>query len=467
MPRSDISRRVARYLRWEVGDDLALLAQEYPDSTELHLDWTALARWDPTLAEDLLDAPDTIGDYVEEAICRVPLPVDVNLGQTTVRFENLPESHTTAPGEFSPSERRGQLLALEGQVAKRTQVKPRLVEAAFECQRCGTLTRIPLETGGYREPFECQGCEKQGPFRINPDQSVYEDYQKLLLENPGSAAMGGDTADIVVHLNGALAGHGAIENCQEVVMAGQLQFRGGGPTPSPEIVANSVSAAGQTYQDTTFTADQRALFDRLRNRPESFDIDTERPSTADVLMAAAAPKFVAGSHPRDRQVVRGLVLQLVSASTFDARHGSHYRGDIHVLLPGDPGTGKSVLAKWAAAVSPRSAFASGERVSGPGLTAAAVKDEFSDGGFSIEPGVLVRAHKGLAVVDELDKAGDGAIGTAATIGAVVIGALVLGMATGWVSIDLGQMISDLWNGGTALWDSAGKHVFEWITQEVL
>ena len=61
----------------------------------------------------------------------------------------------------------------------------------------------------------------------------------------------------------------------------------------------------------------------------------------------------------------------------------------------------------------------------------------------------------------------GAIGTAATIGAVVVGALVLGMATGWVSIDLGQMLSDLWNGGTALWDSTGKHVFEWIRQEAL
>ncbi|WP_018259351.1 hypothetical protein [Halomicrobium katesii] len=61
----------------------------------------------------------------------------------------------------------------------------------------------------------------------------------------------------------------------------------------------------------------------------------------------------------------------------------------------------------------------------------------------------------------------GAIGTAATIGAVVIGALVLGMATGWVSIDLGQMLSDLWTGGTALWDTAGKHVFEWVSKEVI
>ncbi|WP_018259346.1 ATP-binding protein [Halomicrobium katesii] len=407
--KADIADRFARYLRWELADDLALLAQQYPDATELVLDWTDLARWDPSLAEDILDAPDSMFDHIEEAVRRVPLPIDLKLGQATVQFKNLPESHTTAAGEFSPSERRAQLLAFEGQVAKRTQVKPRLVKGAFECQRCGTLTRIPMRPGAYLEPHECQGCEMQGPFRINADQSVYQDYQKLLLENPGSAAMGGDTADITVHLNGGLAGNAAIESCQDVVVVGELQFRGGGPTPSPEVVANSIEASGQSYQDQEFTAEQRALFERLRERPESFDIGTKNPSTADVLMAAAAPKFVAGSHPRDRQVVRGLVLQLVSGSTFDAADGSHYRGDIHVLLPGDPGTGKSVLAKWAAAVSPRSAFASGERVSGPGLTAAAVKDDFSDGGFSIEPGVLVRSHEGLAVVDELDKAGEDAI----------------------------------------------------------
>lgn len=405
----DLVERFIRYLRWEVIDDVAQLAQRYPDRLSLTLDWTDLARWDPTLAEDILSQPDTMREYVEEAVRLCPLPVDEALGQVTVRFENLPESHTTAAGEFSPSDRRGQLLAFEGQVAKRTQVQPRVTEAAFECIRCGTLTRIPQPLGTWREPHECQGCEKQGPFRMSEDQSTYTDYVKLKLENPASAAKGGDTSDILAHLQGDLAGHAAIDSCQDIVLVGELEFRGGGPTPSTEIIANSVESAGNDYRNAEFTSEERDLFERLRERPESFPVDVTDPSTADVLMAAAAPKFVAGSHPRDRQVVRALVMQLVGASTFDAADGSHYRGDLHLLLPGDPGTGKSVLAKWAAAVAPRSAMTSGERTSGPGLTAAAVKDEFSDGGFSIEPGVLVRAHKGIAVVDELDKAGDEAI----------------------------------------------------------
>ncbi|SHG78503.1 ATP-binding protein [Halobaculum gomorrense] len=405
----DFVEQFSEYFRWEIGGDVALLAQQYPDRQSLTVDWTDFARWNPHMAEDVLDRPGDYHESVEEGLRTTPLPVDNALGKVTVRWQNLPDSHTTSPGEFSPTERQGDLLALEGQVAKRTQMKPRLVEAAFECQRCGTMTYILQEIGGYREPFECQGCEKQGPFRVHKDESTYRDYQKLLLENPASAASGGDTADMVVHLLGDLAGHASIEDCQDIVIVGELEFRGGGPTPDPQVEANSIEASATDVHDVEFSEAERDLFERLRERPESFDVDAPNPTTADVLMEAAAPKFVAGSHPRDRQVVRGIVMQLVGASTFDASDGSHYRGDLHVLLPGDPGTGKSVLAKWVAAVAPRSAFASGERVSGPGLTAAAVKDDFSDGGFSIEPGTLVRAHGGIAVVDELDKAGEGAI----------------------------------------------------------
>ena len=59
-----------------------------------------------------------------------------------------------------------------------------------------------------------------------------------------------------------------------------------------------------------------------------------------------------------------------------------------------------------------------------------------------------------------------AIGTVATIGAVVVGALILGMATGWISIDLGQMISDLSAGAGTAWDVAGRQLFDWIATEV-
>ncbi|MBS3176847.1 minichromosome maintenance protein MCM, partial [Candidatus Woesearchaeota archaeon] len=82
--------------------------------------------------------------------------------------------------------------------------------------------------------------------------------------------------------------------------------------------------------------------------------------------------------------------------------GTVTRGDTHILLIGDPGSGKTSLLKRMHAVAPKSRFVSGKGASGAGLTAAVVKDEFLSG-WSLEAGALVLAHRGMVMIDELDK----------------------------------------------------------------
>ncbi|GGK64531.1 hypothetical protein [Haloarcula sebkhae] len=60
-----------------------------------------------------------------------------------------------------------------------------------------------------------------------------------------------------------------------------------------------------------------------------------------------------------------------------------------------------------------------------------------------------------------------AVGTAATFLALIVGALVLGMATGWISVDVGQMIGDIVAGAGTAWDVAGEDALDWVTTEVL
>jgi len=84
--------------------------------------------------------------------------------------------------------------------------------------------------------------------------------------------------------------------------------------------------------------------------------------------------------------------------------GTRIRGDIHVLLIGDPGTAKSQLLRYISQLAPRSIYSSGKSSSAAGLTASAVKsDEFGEGGWTLEAGALVLADLGIACVDELDK----------------------------------------------------------------
>ena len=78
------------------------------------------------------------------------------------------------------------------------------------------------------------------------------------------------------------------------------------------------------------------------------------------------------------------------------------RGDVHVLLIGDPGAGKSQLLKRVARVAPKARYVSGKGVSGAGLTASVVKDEFLNG-WSLEAGALPLSNNGFCMIDELDK----------------------------------------------------------------
>jgi len=82
--------------------------------------------------------------------------------------------------------------------------------------------------------------------------------------------------------------------------------------------------------------------------------------------------------------------------------GAISRGDMHVLLIGDPGSGKSQLIKRTQIVAPKSRYVSGKGASGAGLTASVVKDEFLRG-WSLEAGALVLSNRGFCMIDELDK----------------------------------------------------------------
>jgi len=100
-------------------------------------------------------------------------------------------------------------------------------------------------------------------------------------------------------------------------------------------------------------------------------------------------------------VKEAIALQLFGGSAKELEDKTRLRGDIHILIVGDPGIGKSQMLKYVSKLAPRGIYTSGKGTSGVGLTAAAVRDEF--GGWSLEAGALVLGDRGNVCVDELDK----------------------------------------------------------------
>jgi replicative DNA helicase Mcm len=106
-------------------------------------------------------------------------------------------------------------------------------------------------------------------------------------------------------------------------------------------------------------------------------------------------------------VKRSLALQLFGGVARLNPDGTRNRGDLHILLMGDPGVAKSQLLNYMADISPRGRFTSGQSASAAGLTAAAVQDAAADGRWTLEAGALVLADLGLAAIDEFDKMNEG------------------------------------------------------------
>jgi replicative DNA helicase Mcm len=102
-------------------------------------------------------------------------------------------------------------------------------------------------------------------------------------------------------------------------------------------------------------------------------------------------------------VKEAICLQLFGGTAKEMPDGTRLRGDIHVLLIGDPGIAKSQILRYVVRLSPRAIYTSGQSSTSAGLTATAVKDEFGDGRWTLEAGALVMADMGVACIDEMDK----------------------------------------------------------------
>ncbi|WP_129114307.1 LAGLIDADG family homing endonuclease [Halegenticoccus tardaugens] len=390
----ELTERFIQFYRNYYREAIGQLAQKYPnEQRSLYVDYDDLYTFDPDLAEDYLSQPEQLQEYAEEALRLYDLPADVSLGQAHVRLQNIPES-IDIRGIRVHDNHVGKLVSVQGIVRKATDVRPKITEAAFECQRCGTMTYIPQAEGGFQEPHECQGCERQGPFRVNFDQSEFIDSQKLRIQESPEGLRGGETPQSIdVNIEDDITGRVTAGDHVSVTGVLHIEQMQNGQEKSAifDLYMDGISIVieDEEFEDMDITDEDKREIVELSNDPDIYE----------EMVASVAPSI----YGYDEQKL-AMILQLFSGVTKHLPDGSRIRGDLHMLLIGDPGTGKSQLLSYIQNIAPRSVYTSGKGSSSAGLTAAAVRDDFGDGQqWSLEAGALVLADKGIAAVDELDK----------------------------------------------------------------
>ncbi|XVH32945.1 minichromosome maintenance protein MCM [Haloferacaceae archaeon DSL9] len=390
----ELTERFIQFYRGYYRDEIGTLAQKYPnEQRSLYIDYTDLYTFDPDLAEDYRSQPDQMQEFAEEALRLYDLPADVSLGQAHVRIEDLPET-IDIRGIRVHDNHIGKLVSVRGIVRKATDVRPKITEAGFECQRCGTMTYIPQTDGGFQEPHECQGCERQGPFRINFDQSEFIDAQKLRVQESPEGLRGGETPQSIdVNIEDDITGR--VSPGDHVTLTGILHIEQMSSGQEKSAIFDlymdgvSIQIEDEEFEDMDITDEDKQEIVELSSHPNIYE----------EMVGSVAPAIYGYEQEK-----LAMILQLFSGVTKHLPDGSRIRGDLHMLLIGDPGTGKSQMLSYIQQIAPRSVYTSGKGSSSAGLTAAAVRDDFGDGQqWTLEAGALVLADKGIAAVDELDK----------------------------------------------------------------
>ncbi len=358
----------------------------------LNVDFTDLSKYSPELAELLLENP-------EETLRAAEIATEhFDLGETksfVVRFHNLPKSQQVDIRNIRSSH-LGKFIQVRGIIRQKSDVRPQVTTAKFECPSCGNIINILQIEQKFREPTKCNACGRKGRFRLLSKELV--DAQRITLEEaPDELEDSPEPKKISIFLKNDLVspiGEKKTNPGSKIVITGLLKevpiilSQGGQSTRFDLMIeTNHVTPVEEEYEVIKISPEREEEILELSKDPKLYE----------KLIESIAP----GIYGMER-VKEALVLQIFGGIRKVRADGVITRGDTHILLIGDPGSGKSAMIKRMQRVAPKSRMVSGKGATGTGLTATVVKDEFLRG-WALEAGLLVLANKGMALIDEMDK----------------------------------------------------------------
>lgn len=407
----DLTERFAEFYRAYYEEAIHELALAYPtDQRSLIVEYDDLYRFDHELAEDYRDQPARLREFAEQALTHIDLPADIPLTDAHVRLTDTRDAMDRIGVTDLGSDHIGQYVAVEGTLARVTDTHPKAETLAFECERCGTPATIPQPRSSVQEPHECQGCDRQGPFTVDGGNSEFVDQRRVKLEQPVGEAGSRRPSDVPAYVQDDLCAVGGENGLPDrsgdrVTLFGQLRL-----DESSLTGRNADPEAGLWLDVHAIAFDDDSHDVDIKAHRDAFEAEAAREDAIDRVVESLLPGLYRSNDALDT-AFEAAVAWLFGAPRLDPDRADTKRGDIHVGLIGDPGTGKSSLGKALKQIAPRCEFASGTGLSsGVGLTAAAVQEEFAGKTeWALSPGVLPRANGGHCVIDEIDKApGDAA-----------------------------------------------------------
>lgn len=368
-------------------------------SKSVIVDYPNLERYDTDLSTSLVKQPDLFLDAFESAAIETlnienPIYADVAGKELRVRIRDLPDRISL---RGVTKNHLNTLIQVAGMVTRTSELRPLAVNAAFRCSN-QHITFVSQNGSGVvlKRPIKCEteGCGETKNFELDDLKTEFLDFQVVRIqEMPEELPPGQLPQSFDVNLTGDMVN--SARPGDRIFLTGVVKAESeniGGVSRklfNQRIEANFVEQMSRRPEEQTVSRDEEETIRSLAALPGAYDR----------LVSSVAPAIF--GHELHKEAA---LLLMVGSPQKTLPDGTTLRGDVNILLVGDPGTAKSELLKYVARVAPRGLFTSGRGSTAAGLTAAVVKEK--NGMMMLEAGATVLADLGVACIDEFDKMRD-------------------------------------------------------------
>ncbi len=280
-------------------------------------------------------------------------------------------------------------ISFEGIVKKRSTVYNQITHVHWTCKECGKDYVYKLNYNEKLNPphENCRNCGRKAGYELNRKESKYEDIQLFILEEDqnNSHTVFQPTA-VKCYLKDEMIN--TIKPGDNIRANGIVELENSGKDNyfQEYITITAIEKLEKNFEDINITSKEEKKIRQLAQKEDIYGRLTDSMITS-----------IYGY----KELKLALALHLFSSNNYTTPDGSYKRGDIHVLLIGDPSVGKSQILKYVSKLAPHGIYTSGKGSSATGLTATTVKDE--QGNWSLEAGAMVLANEGNICIDEFDK----------------------------------------------------------------
>ena len=322
-----------------------------------------------------------------------------------VGFEGSFGSHHCSPRTLK-AHLLCRLVCVDGIVTKCSLVRPKLVQSVHYCAKTSKVSKTEFRDGtsllGEPTPTVLPSKDPDGnPMEVEYGLCTFKDHQIITIqEMPEVAPLGQLPRSIDIMLDLDL-----VDRCKpgdRVQVSGiyrpisnAVSLKGSSATQASGnfktvIIASSVRLLSKEVHGITMYPED---VKNIRNIAKSENL-------LDVLAQSLAPSIYGHEY-----IKKALLLQQLGGCEKNLQNGTHIRGDINVLMVGDPSCGKSQLLRFILNIAPLAINTTGKGSSGVGLTAAVTFDP-ETGEKRLEAGAMVLADRGTVCIDEFDKMSD-------------------------------------------------------------